>query len=338
MTNDLTVYEPRNFGELEAFANRVVRTNLVPQAYRNKPDDAMVAMMFGKETGGLGPLTSLQFIAVINGRPGYYSDAVPGVALNKGLITDIEEYAEGTPYEDDYKRVCIVTKANGKKVTAEFSVADAKKAGLWGKQGPWTAFPKRMLQWRAKGYGVRDAAPHLLFGNTVEELRDLEEQPHIGPDRAKDISPRDAARASSPPPEDALLTDPDGEERAVAPGEVETMVKTWCGECTDEQLGWLVENNPGVPMVATLVEAEQAKRAAASSQSKQDDSDPLGIKGKSAKDAVRAIEDALADADAGAADGLWRIYRDKVRGISQEIHDRLESLVLDKIGGGGRLV
>lgn len=202
----------------------------------------------------------------------------------------------------------------------------------------WVTDPKTQLYYRAVRMLGNVACPSLVMGVPfVGEEPDDEESRF---NRARDVTgeaERSRARASSPPPEDILLTDPDGEERAVAPGEVEATVRTWCAECTDDQLGWLVENNPGAPMVATLVEAERGKRAS-SSHAKQDDSDPLGINGKSAKAAVTAIEDAIASADAARADGLWRVYRDKVRSISQEIHGRLESLVLDKIGGDGRLV
>jgi hypothetical protein len=54
-----------------------------------------------------------------------------------------------------------------------FSVADAKKAGLWGKTGPWTQYPRRMLQLRARGFALRDAFPDVLKGLvTAEEAHD----------------------------------------------------------------------------------------------------------------------------------------------------------------------
>jgi hypothetical protein len=55
----------------------------------------------------------------------------------------------------------------------KFTVADAKKAGLWGKTGPWTQYPKRMLQMRARGFALRDAFPDVLKGLvTAEEAQD----------------------------------------------------------------------------------------------------------------------------------------------------------------------
>lgn len=190
MSNGLVSYQPNSFGELETFCKRICGTGMVPQAYRNKPDDAAVAVMFGNEIG-LPPMTSLQFVAVINGRPGIYGDAMPGLAMNKGLIADMQERFEGEPFLDDYAAACTVTRPNGTMVTQRFSVADAKKANLWAKAGPWTQYPRRMLQWRARSWAIRDAAPNLLFGMSAEELQDIEVSEQRGPDTARDITPKD---------------------------------------------------------------------------------------------------------------------------------------------------
>ena len=119
----------------------------------------MVAIMFGLESAGLGPLTSLQFVAVINGRPGYYSATQFRIALNKGLITDIEEFTEGKPFDDDYKHVVIVTKPTARTSRSEFSVADAKRAGLWDKAGTWSYYRSGCCSWRAKGYARAGRRP-----------------------------------------------------------------------------------------------------------------------------------------------------------------------------------
>jgi hypothetical protein len=56
---------------------------------------------------------------------------------------------------------------------AALAVAEAKKAGLWGKGGPWTQYPRRMLQMRARGFALRDAFPDVLRGLvTAEEAAD----------------------------------------------------------------------------------------------------------------------------------------------------------------------
>jgi hypothetical protein len=50
-----------------------------------------------------------------------------------------------------------------------FSVADAIRAGLWRKPGPWCDYPRRMLQMRARAFALRDAFPDVLGGLYLRE-------------------------------------------------------------------------------------------------------------------------------------------------------------------------
>ena len=45
----------------------------------------------------------------------------------------------------------------------------AKRAGLWGKQGPWQQFPDRMMQMRARGFTLRDGFADVLGGLYLRE-------------------------------------------------------------------------------------------------------------------------------------------------------------------------
>jgi hypothetical protein len=61
-------------------------------------------------------------------------------------------------------------------------VADAKAAKLWGKSGPWTDYPRRMLKFRARGFVLRDVFGDVLKGlRTAEEVRDYPEERNITP-------------------------------------------------------------------------------------------------------------------------------------------------------------
>jgi hypothetical protein len=77
-------------------------------------------------------------------------------------------------------------------VTVSFSVSDAKRAGLWGKSGPWANYPERMLKYRARGFCLRDAFPDVLKGLiTIEEANDY---PTV------DATPAPAALPAKPQP------------------------------------------------------------------------------------------------------------------------------------------
>ena len=126
--------------------------------------------------------------------------------------------------------VCVARRKGRAPVTVRFSVEDAKRAGLWGKQGPWQAYPKRMLQMRARGFALRDAYPDVLKGLiSVEEAQDYPEETKRPP---KDITPRnplDALQAPAPAPaveftqpnvetgEVEIVDHPPFEELAIAP-------------------------------------------------------------------------------------------------------------------------
>ncbi len=150
---------PTSFSELEKFAKLLSNSNFVPAVMKGKPGDILAAVQFGAEVG-LPPMQALQNIAVINGKPSIYGDAIPGICMTHPDWEGYEEeFAEGTMTAS-----CSVRRRGMKPKVATFSQADAELAGLWRKAGPWTQYPKRMLAWRAKGFAFRDAFPDALKG------------------------------------------------------------------------------------------------------------------------------------------------------------------------------
>lgn len=139
----------------------------------DKPESVLIAMQQGAEIG-LTPMQSLQSIAVINGRPGIYGDAALALVRASGLLESYSQTESGTPGKDDQASTVITVRKGGSKITTRFSVADAKAAGLWGKAGPWSQYPARMLLFRARGFNLRDNFGDVLKGlRTTEELADL---------------------------------------------------------------------------------------------------------------------------------------------------------------------
>ena len=151
-------------------AEVVSKSALVPQAYQGKQANCLVAIQWGQEIG-LNPMQSLQNIAVINGKPSLYGDALLALARSDNRCVGVEEKMDGDTAVCTVKRRHI--DGSIEKIVRTFSKDDAIKAKLWGKQGPWQQYPTRMLQARARGCGLRDAFPDTLKGLiTEEELRD----------------------------------------------------------------------------------------------------------------------------------------------------------------------
>lgn len=174
---NLTTTNQRGFtlstmDEAMRYSELLANSAMIPKAYQGKPEDVLVAVSWGMELG-LAPLQALQNIACINGKPSVYGDAAMALVQNSSTCENIEEFFEGEGTVNPVA-VCVAHRKNRTPVTAKFSVEDAKRAGLWGKQGPWSAYPKRMLQMRARGFAIRDAFPDVLKGLiTVEEAQDF---------------------------------------------------------------------------------------------------------------------------------------------------------------------
>ncbi len=178
----------RSLEELWRFSQVIAASDLAPKDYYKKPANVAVALEMGMELG-LRPMQAIQSIAVINGRPSIYGDAMLALVQSSGLLDDIEEYVEG---EGDSMTAVCITKRRGrsKPHRTEFSVADAKAAKLWDKDGPWKQYRRRMLQFRARGFNLRDVFPDVLRGMIAfEEARDAE---------AIDITPRSETATDQP--------------------------------------------------------------------------------------------------------------------------------------------
>ena len=160
---------PQSMTEAMTMATMLCKSSMVPRCYVNKPEDTLIAMMMGSELG-LNPIQALQNIAVINGKPSIYGDALAALVQNHPAFGGMEESFT----EAGMVATCIVWRKGGSKHTQTFSQADATKAGLWGKSGPWSQYPKRMLAMRARGFALRSQFADALAGLiTREEAEDM---------------------------------------------------------------------------------------------------------------------------------------------------------------------
>jgi hypothetical protein len=182
-------FAPATITEAMEFSKMLADSSMVPKQYQGKPQDIMVCVQWGQEIG-LAPMQALQNIAVINGKPSVYGDAMMALVQASPQCEGIEECLENEGTVNPVA-VCIAHRKGRKPVIARFSVEDAKRAGLWGKGGPWQAYPKRMLQMRARGFALRDQFADVLKGlMTIEEAWDTTEPADAPAPAVKQEKPR----------------------------------------------------------------------------------------------------------------------------------------------------
>lgn len=186
---------PQTFDQALTFANYLADSDMVPKDFKGKPGNCLIAMQWGMEIG-LKPLQALQNIAVINGRPSLWGDAVIALVRNSPAF----EYIVET--QTEIMATCRIKRRGEPEHVTSFGLEDAKLAGLLGKPGPWTQYRKRMMQMRARAFAVRDVFPDVLKGLPVAEelmdtpaVRDMGAATVVQPTAGQELI--DAARAAA---------------------------------------------------------------------------------------------------------------------------------------------
>lgn len=157
---------PTNINEAMQLSEILAQSDIVPKDFKGKPSNIFVAVNWGIEIG-LSPMQSLQSIAVINGRPSIWGDSALALVRGSGKL----EYIKET--QTEHEATCIVKRKGEPEVTSTFSMQDAQKAGLVNRSPVWKAYPKRMMQMRARSFALRDVFTDVLKGISIaEEVQD----------------------------------------------------------------------------------------------------------------------------------------------------------------------
>jgi hypothetical protein len=158
------------------FAKAIVSSGFAPRGME-KPESVLVALQWGAELG-LTPMAALSNIAVVNGRPSLFGDAALALVRSSGQLESYSEEEVGERGKDSFGYKITAKRRGFDPQTETFTTGDAKTAKLWGKAGPWTDYPARMLKFRARGFLLRDVFGDVLKGlRTMEEVRDTPLEP-----------------------------------------------------------------------------------------------------------------------------------------------------------------
>jgi hypothetical protein len=168
---------PQNTEEAWKIATTLAKSSLVPKQFSGQPGEILIAAAMGARLG-LDVFSSLQSIAVINNRPTIWGDGLLAICQRR---TDwrgmkIEWSGKG---DEEAVRVTVSRQIADsiQETPGSFSVADAKRAGLWTKQGPWSLYPKRMMETRARNFAIRNGFADAIMG--FEPREDAEDAPPI---------------------------------------------------------------------------------------------------------------------------------------------------------------
>ena len=187
---------PTSLQQAMELAKIMAESDMVPKDFRGKPGNVLIAVQMGAELG-LQPMQAIQNIAVINGRPTVWGDALLAIVSSHPECEDIQETLTGAG--DAMEATCVVKRKGREPVSRTFTVLDAKRANLWGKEGPWRTYPQRMLPMRARSWAMRDSFADALRGiNIAEEVMDIPVSREMGDVNIVAQEPVEQPRAKIP--------------------------------------------------------------------------------------------------------------------------------------------
>jgi hypothetical protein len=145
---------------INTVANDVYRSRLFPVS---SPQQAAAIMLKGYEIG-LGLMASFEFVQVVKGHVGLSPKGALALLHNSPRITKIklvrltDEHNKFIGYE------CTMARDNGFSHTEQWTLEDARTAGLLKPDSNWEKYPENMCKWRAIGFTADIVAPDVTAG------------------------------------------------------------------------------------------------------------------------------------------------------------------------------
>jgi len=153
--------------QVHQIATALADTAFVPASMKGKPQEITGCILFGRELG-MDPMTALQTINIIQGRPTLTANAMRGLAMAAGVQFRLDESTE--------TRCVMSAAAPGQThwTTVTWTRDQAERLDLL-KKDNWKNQPGAMLIARATSQLCRLVAANVLIGSpySTEEIKDL---------------------------------------------------------------------------------------------------------------------------------------------------------------------
>ena len=215
----ISIFEdPDAFGKKMQIAEALSRTQFVPEAFRGRAEDCLVALDMAARLE-LNPLAVFPDLYVIDNRASFSSKFLIALVNRSGLFTRIE-YDEGVDGDAEvtftdwgankgekkktrgklpnyYATASFTELASGRSFSSpRIDVRFAEKNGWVEKMGSkWRSMPELMVRYRSAAILIRTTCPELVMG--LEWAEDLEDaRPVIPQERVIEIESARGAGAS----------------------------------------------------------------------------------------------------------------------------------------------
>ncbi len=196
------------FEHLWRVAKVFAASNMVPQAFRGKPEDCLIACQMALRLK-VDPFMLMQATYVVYGKPGMEAKLAIALINTSGLFKGglrYERVGEDAAKQSYKCRAYGVRADTGETVHGPWITWEIVKKERWDqKEGSkWMTIPSLMFDYRAATWFGRTYCPERLMGmQTVDEIDDLPNEPRqvVARTVASALAETRAALQSTPPAE-----------------------------------------------------------------------------------------------------------------------------------------
>lgn len=191
-----TVYEPHDLAEARQLAALLAASTVLPKTLKGPPD-VLAVIIAGKELG-LTAMQSVRALHIVEGKVSMSADLMVALCKRRRAVCEFFQLVESTGERATYE----VKRAGERPVRLSFSLEDAQRAGLTGKD-VWRKYGAAMLRARCAAAIARAVFPDLLMGiydeDEIDDVRQtarLASSPSSGDVAASEPEPRHAVAAA----------------------------------------------------------------------------------------------------------------------------------------------
>lgn len=168
-----------NMGRAYQLAKVISEASIIPDTYKNKPSDCMIAIDMASRMG-VSPLMVMQSLYVVKGKPSWSGQACMSFIQANPNFRNVTPVYVGEPGTDS--RGCYISAertSDGAEVRGVCVTIAMARAEGWLSNRKWVTMPDLMLAYRASAFFARVYCPSVLMGVSVEgEIEDITAKPN----------------------------------------------------------------------------------------------------------------------------------------------------------------
>lgn len=159
----------REFGDMWKIAVQYAKSDLVPENYKGKPQNVIIALGMAQKTG-FDVYTIMSNLNIVKGKASWSGSFCRTLIEATGIYRDLDLVEVGEQGKDNWGYYAqAVRKTDGKIVKGATVTMQMAKSENWTKNTKWTTMPELMMQYRAMAFFARVYASSAINGIYTED-------------------------------------------------------------------------------------------------------------------------------------------------------------------------